>query len=408
MSATQQAFFLQFFATISFAALALALAVACTRKPRHQRNFHLLVLVVAFLFWWVSELLAVRFGKYQYTADLRALPFRGVPSNPDLLYRVLAAIAKPLHLPMGVPHCPKPQESWNIPVAVVALEAAIAFGLFRLALRIFKREEVAATVPRLDAGPWTARTWARVKSESPRANAAIPAGALMALLAVNLDAVLDPVVSTSQWCAPGTPPNYPGLNFGIWTWLTNERSPGYWFGVPLVNYIGWFLLVGLFGWYLRRDAAGPHALIQGFEGQPWYRYVFAGLKALLIVLGLEIAIKLFFDLVLQVGPALQLNRKYWQFGVVVLLLAVAAWRVVRGRVRQQIGFDKFSIAVHALVLFICGLALVLDYELRGPSTVLKLLWTVWVVTTLIAATIMLLYKHKGEPGLIEEDVSVLS
>ncbi|MBP7735082.1 MAG: carotenoid biosynthesis protein [Spirochaetes bacterium] len=58
-------------------------------------------------------------------------------------------------------------------------------------------------------------------------------GLLVALIAVSLDALIDPFAT----------------DFGLWTWNGdyNRGNSLYWFGVPLVNFVSWFTAVFSFG-----------------------------------------------------------------------------------------------------------------------------------------------------------------
>jgi uncharacterized membrane protein len=64
-------------------------------------------------------------------------------------------------------------------------------------------------------------------------------GALDGAMAVGLDLVLDPAVS--------------GEPLAMWTWRGAGMTPyRFWvLGVPVFNFVGWFLLVGACGWQLR-------------------------------------------------------------------------------------------------------------------------------------------------------------
>ena len=78
-------------------------------------------------------------------------------------------------------------------------------------------------------------------------------GALDGLLAVGLDLVLDPAVS--------------GEPLRLWLWRDTGMTPyRFWLlGVPVFNFVGWFLLVGVCGCQLRAlEASAP--------SQRWWRF----------------------------------------------------------------------------------------------------------------------------------------
>lgn len=61
-----------------------------------------------------------------------------------------------------------------------------------------------------------------------------------ALIIVAIDVMLDPILSNSAWDANAVVAGSSFGGAGFWTWQTSEAVPGYWFGVPLFNYIAWW------------------------------------------------------------------------------------------------------------------------------------------------------------------------
>jgi len=336
-------------------------AWACTLvwalKLREQRFLYVTVLLVATFFLGLSESLGIRLGKYQYhSAFPLALPLGGTPSHSDLAWQGLNWIAMHTVGQMGIPGCD--QLSWNIPFPVVALEAAFVVAFFRISLL------------RLTNSGWSA---------------AFAAAGLNALLVVNLDAILDPVVSTSVWCGTAPDPNYHGLTLGLWQWFTNDTHPGYWFGVPLVNFISWFVAVGTFSFLLRLET-GPRGLLRRYKH--WFKYVLAVPAVVIVLFIIQVPIKIGIDLVLVRGqdflfdPHPVVDNKIWHFGVMVVLLLWAV-RLMRryGEFSSIRRIDWTCVAAQILVFAFCLGALWFD-----PSANANL-WAIWFLTAAIASTV---------------------
>lgn len=63
---------------------------------------------------------------------------------------------------------------------------------------------------------------------------------LAALVLVNIDALLDPVVATAHNCTDGSLSTRPGIGLGFWRWYVDKESLAEWYGVPIFNYAAWF------------------------------------------------------------------------------------------------------------------------------------------------------------------------
>jgi hypothetical protein len=205
--------------------------------------------------------------------------------------------------------------SFGIPLPVVAFEAALLFGLFQVSVRLLQKDK---------------RTWWR----TPAATAG-----LCALLMVNVFAVLDPVVSTARWCDPDVtnPVVSQYLPFGLWTWFTTDTHPGYWFGVPPINYVAWFLAAAFFGFLARWDDESNAGFIK--KGGP-IRIIWGTLALTGIYLGTAIGAKVFLDRWLVHGQEYLFTsnvfpERAWQLGVVAFLLFVALGLLSCGRRQRQ-------------------------------------------------------------------------
>src|SRR6185295_6217588 len=71
------------------------------------------------------------------------------------------------------------------------------------------------------------------------------------LIAVIIDALLDPVSARSVLCLDGggNTPLQTALSF--WVWRTSEGNPGSFYGIPICNYLAWFVGVFAFSFAIR-------------------------------------------------------------------------------------------------------------------------------------------------------------
>jgi len=75
-------------------------------------------------------------------------------------------------------------------------------------------------------------------------------------VATVMDLVLDPgasatrlVVADSRPCLFQTTPTFGGI--GAWTWCVPDSTQGWWYSVPLGNFIGWFVIVATLSFFYR-------------------------------------------------------------------------------------------------------------------------------------------------------------
>jgi hypothetical protein len=325
-------------------------------KRSRREPFYLIVLVLATIFWWLGEALAIRLGKYEYAASFPLmLPGPHTPSDSDILYsglhRLLGWFSSEAEI--GVVGCNPPQQSWAIPAPVVALEAALLFSFVRT-------------------------TVLRLKNDG--ASGAFASAGLSALFMINLTAILDPAVSTTQSCGSlaTAPSTSHGLHFGLWHWFTDATHPGYWFGVPLVNYVSWFLAVATFSLLLRLDDSGLRGVIRRYDRAFGYLRPIALLIAIFVSL---IPVKVFVDKMLVQGQQILFGRdvlpqREWQFTWLAVLLATAFFLLVRyARPHPRARFEGVSsMAQIATFVFCLGLLLFEPYGL---------LFLVFLVTAVI-------------------------
>jgi hypothetical protein len=348
----------------AFAVWACALGWALTRDK--DRWYHTWVLALATLFWWIGESLAIRLGKYEYpnlgTIRLN-IPFGGTPTHPGWIEDKLLALIPAGEGPPWMFHAACKANDYAIPLSVVALEAALLFGFFRFAASFFRG----------DQGRW--RT-------------SLATGGLCALLMVNLFAVLDPVVSTYDWCQPMEPHELVTyLPFGLWRWHSTLWHQPHWYGVPLINYAGWFLAAFVFGTLARYDDARNDLLIRR------YRAVLVYALVTVVIVAVYIAVAL--GLLRAVSPVLVHGQEWlfgraivadktWQLLVVGALLGVAllaCWRCRRG---ARAGVKLIWLIPKALGMVFC-----LWLLWRVPHWGIFKVW----VATAVVAFIVLLWPH---------------
>jgi hypothetical protein len=345
------------------------------RQPRESRRFHLFLLLAGSLLWWLSETLGIRAGKYQY-AGLWALPLGGPVDFSDRAYLGLKWLLEFFGGHMGIEGCDPKQASWNIPAAVVALEATIVFGFFRMSTHLL--------APRTASSP----SW------KSRILSALPTAGFIALLAVNLDAILDPAVSTSQWCGDeALNPNFREGTLGLWHWFTNDPHRGYWFGVPLINYIGWFLVPFAFGLVLRYFDEGPEELIKRCNANWLRNYLIALVVTIVALFAVQIPLKVVTDFVFVHLPTwlpLDVDLQIWQYGVIVALLGGGLLLTRRGQHRRTPTIEWISVGAQAAVFAICLALVLIEWHLP--------LFLVWAVTFAIAAAVTVgpWLKHRAE------------
>jgi hypothetical protein len=345
----------------AFASWGYALRWAISQSK--DRWYHMWVLGLVTLFWWLGESIAIRLGKYQYPN----LPFRvhlpggGTPAQPgpfeNWLRQLLPAGER---LPSELsPACSA--ASWDIPFPVVAIEAALLFGIFRLGVRLLRCEK------------------------GGRLRGALATAGLSALLMVNVTAVLDPVVSVTRWCDAERGPGGQFLNVGLWEWYTTPTHPGFWYGVPLVNYAAWFLAASSFAFVMRLDDQRPSGIVKRYKA--FIMYLVATIAITLIILALLIFVKVRVDRIFAYGRAYMfsseaiLTQKHWEFAVMIALLALAVAAVAIGRRHHNPRFDSIS-SVPIVMIFIFCLALLAIEPHAG-------IFGVWLTTAFIATAVLL-------------------
>lgn len=306
---------------------------------RRHRPFYAMVLVLASVFAFMSEYSAIRLGKYYYGDFPLAICFgTPAPLPPWLLGW--------LHQPR-IEGCLAP--NWCIPLGVLALEGLVLFSILR-------------TTDVLGVNRWS----------KPFVDG---------LLAINLDAIFDPVASSTRWCSAGDVGDLGGL--GLWTWYTGPEDAGYWFGIPLANYTAWFGSVLAFTISVRTVA---HFLAR--ERHNLFKELLAALASLVGLFVLSAVIVLIFDRLLNVR-----FDAAWQFGVsggVVLLSVLVILPTMRSWQRNQ-PIDWLPVIVQGSLYAFCLAAILFTGKFDSKP---GLIW-VWLLTTLIGMGLVLLPYRKA-------------
>jgi hypothetical protein len=210
---------------------------------------------------------------------------------------------------------------------------------------------------------------------------ALATAGLSGLLLVNVTATLDPVVSTTTWCAAHGDPGYHFLHVNLWEWYTTEAHPGYWYGVPLVNYAAWFLAAATFAFFARLDDYRPSGLIKHYKLIA--AYVGASVLAIAFTFVALIFVKAGVDRVFEFGYShrAHVNQKLWQFGVVGVVLGLGGLAIWLGRRHRVAHFEAVCFVPKFLVFLFC-FALLLGEPYFGIFMILA-------VNVAIAVTVML-------------------
>jgi hypothetical protein len=341
-------------------AWAFALGWALRHPDPRYRWYQVWILSLATVFWWLGESIAIRLGKYHYPNFPLRIPFPwgGTPAKPGNLQGLLVCL-----LPRGeqLPSTLSSSctaDAWSIPFPVIAIEAAVLFGLYRLA-----RNMLAMT-------------------GAPRWRQALATGGLSGILMVNLAAVLDPVVSTSKWCDTVADPGFHYMNFGLWQWFTTTPSQGYWFGVPLVNYAAWFLSAGTFSFVARFDEDRKPVAGGTLKRVSTYGLATAGIIPMVFLI--LIPVKVLLDHLMVDGQEHLFGRqilsfKVWQFGLILAVLALGSIVAFRGTRAQKPQFTVVAAVPKGLAFAFCLGLLVIE-----PQAAIIAVWIVTVVIALVA------------------------
>lgn len=275
----------------------------------HDKQGYTRAIILATLYCFFSEVLAIRLGKYHYSQFALTLPAAWFSWWVDPPLRWLAAHSFGFVSVMqcvtggGAPGGPAPPK--DVPLEIAMFEAAVLFSIYRISHQLFPSV--------INAGAslsWVRWAWI-----------AVPMALLNGVLAVNLDAILDPAVSGSQACRLGDPSSpYPGL---LWMWHTNADFQGYWFGVPLANYTAWFAALFAFSISVRVG----RTVVVGPLKIAMQTHALAFLQALGFLLGLLFTVKFALDQVVYHGLAFATGSMpkgaVWQFAVFGAVLTVS-------------------------------------------------------------------------------------
>jgi hypothetical protein len=347
------------FASNAFTIIATGLWLFAFRWAWRHQQFYRLALILATIYCFLSEYLAIQLGKYHYATFAFSIPmheseFTPVSSSLQFLQRLNV-------IPFQV-ECVGHHFDRSIPLEVALLEASLIFAVFRLT------NLLAPLPPPADGAP-----------PVPLAER-LPNPLLNAFLAVSLDSILDPVVSGTIPCDTHTLERFDGL--ALWTWHTTADYRGYWFGVPLANYTAWFAAVFAFTYGVR---VGRHRLqAVGTLFQRGKSMIFATVRAVALLVILLFSIKFPLDILIYGIPGTvgSPTPKAWQFGVFGVLLAASLYVGLRRkepfRIDSRIEWPPLTSL--AVIFLYCFFALWL--AVARPYG--KWLIPLWIATSAVA------------------------
>jgi hypothetical protein len=324
--------------SLLFTAGSVFVWVAVLRWALRKKGPYPSVLAMATLYCLASEFLAIRLGKYHYGDFLLAMPpWTAAANAADGLLAWLKA--RGLYEAINCPHV----FSLDIPLEIALVEGALLFSVLRIT------DLLAPTIPRGKFFPLVI----------PFLGALLAKPLMDGLVALNVDAILDPVVSGTMWCgapgSPGVPADYSGLQ--LWTWHTNEFYRGFWFGVPIANYTAWFAGTTAFTVSVRITEYSVRFGPIKFRNPDvsFHPLLVISFLAMLLV---EFAVKFWLDrLVYRQGVAGTIT---WQFGVIGLVILVSAliavWHI--RHVKTDAEFEWTATAPKVFLFLYSGGALV--------------------------------------------------
>lgn len=205
---------------------------------------------------------------------------------------------------------------------------------------------------------------------------------LLAMLAVLLDFALDPIAASSRLvttlgdnCTLATEAGT-AEGIGYWVWCIPATPNQFWFGVPIQNFYGWFLVVAVFAYFLLIAHRATYTSSTG-----------AQIAALLAAMASSIALFL-----LLLGRFLSIDFGIWGwtilgtlmfFGIVALFLA--------GKDRRSYDVDWWALIATIAIVLVSGF-LYLFYLSTSVSTGL----VIGVAASLVASVLLTLWLMFGK------------
>ena len=346
--------------TIGAVVIWVSVASSAWRRGQH----HTLALLVGTLFCLVSENVAIQMGKYHYSQFALSLPALPIDLRPSLA----AAADKGWILPL--PDCNGRTFPLGVPVEIALLEGTLLYAVFRLTNLLS---------PQISHTHFSWRHPLQSLGKLiPSLGSRLPNPMLNGFLAVSLDSVLDPVVSTGVPCATG---QAEGL---LWTWHITSYYQGHWFTVPLANYTAWFAALFAFTAAVR---VGPRALmVAGGRVRKGWHLIYSMLRAVALLTLLLFLIKVPLDHLMYKGfsGGPDPMPPEWQFLVSAtfpLAGIYGALRIAARRERTASTFERVTIASLVFVFTYSFVTLVVD---AAQSRSLWLI-PIWFLTAAIAA-----------------------
>lgn len=205
---------------------------------------------------------------------------------------------------------------------------------------------------------------------------------LLAMLAVILDFALDPIAASSRLittlgddCLASTAAGA-AEGIGYWVWCIPDTPNQFWFGVPIQNFYGWFLVVAVFAYFLLMAKRSTFSSSTS-----------AQLAALLGAMTASVALFL-----LLLGRFLTIDLGIWGWTILGTLMFFGIVALVKaGKERRDYSVDWWALIATLSIVVVSGF-LYLFYLASSVSTAL----VVGVAASLVVSVALSLWLMFGK------------
>ena len=205
---------------------------------------------------------------------------------------------------------------------------------------------------------------------------------LLAMLAVILDFALDPIAASSRLinvlgdnCIESIRPG-PAEGVGYWIWCIPATPNQFWFGVPIQNFYGWFLVVVVFVYFLLIAQRRTFSSSTGAQ--------------LAALIGAMVANDALFLLLLGRFLSIDLGIWGWTILGVLMLLGLIAL-VMAGKERRRYDTDWWAL-IATIAIVAVSVFLYLFYLIGSVSTAL----VIGVAASLLVSVLLTLWLLYGK------------